>query len=139
MSYSSQFLEDAWLGDLTTLHQLQFRCRFTVDQALHALCVSPHTYRRWLSDRKPNPTAVRLFAVLAGYIPWHGWDGWEMHNGYLFPPGYVKGGISPGDWFATIFLRQLVTEQRRTIDKLESQIKEIQRDRPMAPVLELVK
>jgi transcriptional regulator with XRE-family HTH domain len=138
MSYHSQFLEDAYLGDLTTLHQLQFRCRHTNEQAAKALSVSPHTYRRWLLDRKPNPTALRLYAILAGYVPWRGWEDWEMHNGYLFPPGFVKNGISPGDWQATVFLNQLVTEYRRKIDLLESQVQVLQREKPAAPVLSLL-
>jgi hypothetical protein len=91
-----------------------------------------------LQDRKPNPTAIRLYAILAGYVPWHGWEDWEVHNGHLFPPGYVKNGISPGDWQAAIFLRQLVTEQRRTIERLEAQNEALKRERPPAPVLTLL-
>jgi len=26
----------------------------------------------------------------------------------LFPPGYRRGGITPGDFYALVFLRQLV-------------------------------
>ena len=32
MSFDSQFLQDADLGDLTTLRSLQLRCRFTNGQ-----------------------------------------------------------------------------------------------------------
>jgi hypothetical protein len=55
-------------------------------------------------------------AILAGYILW---NGWEMHNGYLFPPGCTHGGVSPGDWFSVVFLKQRVSEQRRQIEDLE--------------------
>ena len=84
--------------------------------------MSPRTYRRWLATGNPSPTAVRLLAVLAGFVPWAGWDGWEVHNGSLFPPGYTKGGIGPGEFFALVFYRQQVTEQRRRIAALEGEL-----------------
>lgn len=52
---------------------------------------------------------MRLLAILAGYVPWVGWDGWECHNGYLFPPGYRRGGIPPSEFFALVFYRQQVS------------------------------
>ncbi len=84
--------------------------------------MSPRTYRRWLQTGEPSPTAVRLLAILAGFVPWPGWDGWEMHGGSLFPPGYRRGGITPGDFFALAFYRQQVTEQRRRIEALEAEL-----------------
>jgi len=138
MSYSSDFLQEAYLGNLTTLPQLQHRCRHTHAQSADALCVSEHTYRRWLTDRKPNPTAVRLYAVLAGYVPWHGWENWEMHNGHLFPPGYVKDGIGPSDYIGYPYLKQLVTIYRRNAQELEEKLGVLQREKPAAPVLNLL-
>lgn len=122
-STSSTFLTEGYLGKLTTLPTLQHRCRFSNAQAARSCCVSVETYRRWLTDRKPNPTAVRLMAILAGYVPWQGWDGWEMHRGYLLPPGYTRHGVSPGDWVALVFLKQLVSEQERQITALKAQLK----------------
>ena len=84
--------------------------------------MSVRTYRRWLQHGNPSPTAVRLLAILAGFVPWAGWFGWEVHNGSLFPPGYRKGGIGPGEFFALVFYRQQVTEQRRRIAALERQL-----------------
>ena len=129
MSTSSDFLQDAYLGKLTTLPVLQHRCRFTNEQAARECCVSVETYRRWLSDRRPNPVAVKMMAILAGYVPWRGWENWEMHNGYLFPPGFTQNGISPGDWHSMVFLKQLVTEQRRRIEALEAKIESMPKRR----------
>ncbi len=75
--------------------------------------MSLRTYRRWRSGANPDGSAVRLLAILAGFVPWEGWDGWEVHRGCFFPPGYRKGGIAPGEFFALVFWRQQVSEYRR--------------------------
>ena len=77
-------------------------------------------------------------AILAGYVPWHGWDGWEMHNGYLLPTGYTRDGISPGDWFSVVFLKQLVTEQCRQIEALEERVRSLQRRRILAELRRVI-
>ena len=87
------------LGDLPSLQELQERCRFTPHQAADFVGVSPETYRRWLSDRKPNLTAMRLLAIRAGCLPWPGWHDWEMRAGKLYPPGY-RQGVRPGEILA---------------------------------------
>jgi hypothetical protein len=115
MSDISSLLVEAYQGNLTTLSALQLCCRFTDRQAARMCCVSPETYRRWRRDRVPNPTAIRLMAILAGYVPWSGWDGWEVHNGSLFPPGYCRHGIRPGQILAIPFREQLVTEYQRQL------------------------
>lgn len=91
--------------------------------------MSVRTYRRWLQHGHPSPTAVRLLAILAGFVPWAGWDGWEVRQGSLFPPGYRKGGIGPGELFALVFYRQLLTEQRRRIAALEAELAGHKRER----------
>jgi hypothetical protein len=117
-----------WLGILTSLRELQQRCRFTDTQAARALLVSPETFRRWRTDRPANPTAVRLLAVLAGYVPWVGWEGWELHNGLLFPPGYSRGGIPPSEFFALVFYRQQVTAYQDANAKLRERISGLEAD-----------
>lgn len=109
----TELLRDGFAGDLTSLGYLQVLARLSNDQAADLLMVSPETYRRWRSDRQPNPTAVRLLSILAGYVPWPAWFGWEMHNGLLFPPGYERHGIAPGDFYAYPYWKQLVTEYQR--------------------------
>ena len=49
-----------------------------------------------------------------------------MHRGCLFPPGFSKGGISPGDFHALIFWRQLVGELQRQNAALEARVAELQ-------------
>ncbi|TCT23861.1 hypothetical protein [Thiobaca trueperi] len=75
-----------------------------------------------LPDGNPDPTALRLLAILAGFVPWSGWHGWEVHNGYLFPPGYVRGGILPSEFFALVFYRQQVSEYQRLHAQLKARV-----------------
>jgi hypothetical protein len=60
--------------------------------------------------------------VLAGYGPWDGWNGWEVHGGLLFPPGYRRNGAAPGEFFAQVYYRQAVSEYRRRCEQLEAQV-----------------
>ncbi|GAB4348053.1 MAG: hypothetical protein Kow006_08370 [Gammaproteobacteria bacterium] len=116
MSHSSEYLRAGYAGDLTTLRTLHLLAGFASNQeAAHACLVSPETYRRWRTDRRPNPTAIRLLAILGGYVPWRGWENWEVHGGLLFPPGYSRHGIAPGDILALPFLHQLLGEYRRQL------------------------
>lgn len=115
MGLDADLLQDAFLGDLTTLRLLQRRCRFTDRQAADFCLVALDTYRRWGRDRSPSPTAVRLLAIRAGFVPWPGWEGWEVDNGRLFAPGYSRGGLTPGDLNALPFRMQLLAEYERQI------------------------
>jgi hypothetical protein len=119
-------LAEGFAANLTTLRALQRRLCWTTEQAAQALCVSPRTFRRWLSTGNPDPGAVRLLAILAGFVPWVGWDGWEVHNGYLFPPGYRRGGIPPGEFFALVFYRQQVSHYQREHARLEARVQELE-------------
>lgn len=129
----AQVLAEGFAANPTVLRELQARCGFSKAEAAAACGVSLRTYRRWLSEGNPNPGAVRLLAVLAGFVPWNGWDGWEVHRGCFFPPGFSKGGISPGEFQALVFWRQLVTEyqrkhagQKARILELEAELQELQ-------------
>jgi len=116
---TTELLRSAYLVNLTnpsgTLRSLQLLAGYSDRDAARVLCVSPHTYRRWRRDRSPNPTAVRLLAIHAGYVPWPNWRGWEIHSGLLFPPGFVRGGLTPGQveglpWILSL-QRQMVRER----------------------------
>jgi hypothetical protein len=109
----TEVLHQGYLGNLTTLRTLQLLCGYSIEEAAQATLVSPETFRRWRSDRKPNPAAVRLLAILAGYVPWHGWDGWEVHNKLLFPPGYSRYGLAPGEILALPYLHQALAAYRQ--------------------------
>lgn len=115
MTVSSEFLQAGYAGDLTTLKSLQLLCRFSDLNAARYCGVSPHTYRRWRTDRQPSRAAVRLLAIRAGYLPWPEWSGWEMSGGLLFPPGMTRGGIAPGEVLAIPYLHALIAEQRREL------------------------
>jgi hypothetical protein len=117
VTVSSEYLQAGYLGDLTTLRTLQMLCRFSLDDAARYCGVSPHTFRRWRSDRVPPRGAVRLLSIRAGYLPWPDWAGWEMHNGLLFPPGMTRGGIAPGDVLSMPYLYALIADQRRELQE----------------------
>jgi hypothetical protein len=104
----AELLSESFAANPATLKALQQRCRFSNAEAASLCGVALRTYRRWRCEGNPAPAALRLLAILAGFVPWDGWDGWEVHRGLLFPPGYRRGGITPGDFYALVFLRQLV-------------------------------
>jgi transcriptional regulator with XRE-family HTH domain len=127
-----ELLGEGFAANLTTVGALQQRAGLTAAEAAEALCVSPRTYRRWKAGDGVTPTAVRLLAILAGYVPWPGWEGWEVHRGVLFPPGYTKGGISPGEYFALFFYRQQASELRRKVAALEAELERVRSTQPQA-------
>lgn len=102
------------------------RLSLSSTDAATAVGVHPRTVRSWLATGTANPAALKLLAVLAGFVPWVGWAGWEVERGLLFPPGYNRGGIQPGEFFALGFYRQQVGEQRRVIVGREARIAELE-------------
>lgn len=115
MGLDADLLSDGYSGNLTVLRALQLRCGMTDRQAAAFCLVSPHTYARWGKDRDPNPTAVRLMAIMAGYVPWSGWADWEVHAGRLFAPGFSRHGLTAGDINAMHFKLQLLAEYERQV------------------------
>ena len=126
---SSELLAAGFAADSSALWALQRRLYLSNAEAASVLGVHPRTYRGWLVEGNAAPAAVRLLAILAGFVPWVGWDGWEVERGLLFPPGYSKHGIPPGEFFALVFYRQQVGEQRRLIVELESQVAQLEAQR----------
>lgn len=122
MSFADALLADGYAGNLTTLRWLQLACGFTTEDAARFCLVSPETFRRWRSDRSPNPTAVRLLAIRAGYMPWPAWRGWQIHDGCLFPPGFERGGFTPGDLVADPLWRQMCTAQAVELRELRQRL-----------------
>ena len=109
----SATLRSGYLGNLSILPSIQLLAGLSTPEAAALCFVSPHTYRRWLRDRQPNPMAVRLLSIVAGYMPWQGWESWEVHGGRMFPPGYTRHGIAPADIYNLPFTHQLLGEYRR--------------------------
>ncbi|MCK7582779.1 MAG: hypothetical protein MZV65_49320 [Chromatiales bacterium] len=70
-------------------------------------------------------------------MPWVGWEGWEVHNGLLFPPGYRRGGIPPGEFFALVFYRQQVSEYQRLNARLKAKLEALEAQHaPAAPAVD---
>ena len=125
-------LAEGYLANLHTFHALHHALQLTPDQGAAACLVSSSTYRRWLRTDQPSPTAVRLLAILAGHMPWADWSGWVMHRGLLYPPGFSRHGISPGDISALPFLRQLLGEYERQVREFNAMADQAEtcRERP---------
>jgi len=117
--YQSELLHLSFMGDLTTLRNLQYRLRYTNQQAADFVGVSKETYRRWRTDRKPNVAAVKLLSVMAGKVPWVAWENWEVHNGFLFAPQYSKG-LSPGQIMAMHYDLQQLAYLKMRVRQFES-------------------
>lgn len=118
----ADLLREAYAANLSTLRPLVRRLRAS-PAAVAALClVTPRTVRRWLHTGQPDPTALRLLAILAGYVPWEGWQDWEVDHGLLFPPGFRRGGISPGEFWAIPYYRQAHRAYRARTLALEAEL-----------------
>lgn len=122
MSEIGPLLADGYAGDLTSLRDLQVACAFTTEDAARFCLVSPETFRRWRTDRRPSPTAVRLLAIRAGYLPWPSWRGWQVHGGCLFPPGVDRGGWTPGDLLAAPLWSQAAAGYRQEVERLRAEL-----------------
>ena len=123
MSYERDFLYCCFNGNTDYLPNLLRHLRKDDGQIAQMLYLSPHTIRRWrLGDRKANPSAVKLLAILAGYMPWPGWQGWECENGYIFPPGWHKNGILPNEFFAVGYYRDLYKQFQKRSETLEAEV-----------------
>ena len=116
-------LAEGFAANPSTLRALQQRLSLSNADAAATCLVDTRTYRGWLKTGNPNLTAVRLLAILAGFVPWHGW---ECHRGCLFPPGFSKGGIAPGDFHALIFWRQSASAYRVQNATLRARVAELQ-------------
>ncbi|RME34851.1 MAG: hypothetical protein D6786_03640 [Gammaproteobacteria bacterium] len=123
---------EGWLGNLTTLSTLQRSAGLSNEQAARLCFVSPETYRRWKSDRKPNPCAVRLMAVMAGYMPWQGWHRWEVIGGCLFEPG-ARRGLLPGDIQGLPFLKLALEARSREVMELRRELEALRNSNEARP------
>lgn len=120
---NDQLLFEGWAGNAATLDALVQRARLSDTTLKTLLGIGDSTLYKWRKGA-PIPIAyVRLLAVIAGYLPWHEWKGWEIHNGYLFPPGYTRNGISCGDFWARVYEKQLLSEYKRQIDELQTRLR----------------
>ncbi len=120
----SSLLHGPWVDNLSSLHELQHRTKLTNEQAALLCGVSLRTWYRWKKNDSPQPAALRLMAILAGHLPWPGWDGWEIHNSHLFPPGISRNGISPGHLIAIDYERQLLSLLKSELRQLRAEKRE---------------
>jgi hypothetical protein len=105
-----------------SLLDLRRRNGFSNAEAAAFLGVTVRTFYRWLHHGGPE-WAKLLLALRAGFIPWDGWQGWEMHKGYLIPPGYRSGGYCAGEILAMCYERQLHSCLRRENRQLKEALR----------------
>ncbi len=125
--------------NVSTLKPLMQLARLDYAETADLLQVSIETLRRWERTGRPNPTATRLLAILAGYVPWKGWRGWEVHQSALFAPGQTRRGMTPSIIESMTFqiqLREILEIKNR---ELKAELDALKRHKPRAPVLRLVK
>ena len=97
----TEVLRVPWTVNLATpaadFRMLQHLARLGDGQGADWCGVSDRTWRRWRAHGCPSQSVARLLSIQAGYVPWGGWTGWEVHQGLLFPPGLSRHGLAPGD------------------------------------------
>lgn len=102
------------------------------------LQVNVRTLHRWETTGRPDPTASKLLAVMAGFLPWPDWVGWEMHTGCLFAPGQHRRGMDASRIENMIIINELNDTLKRDNERLQAELDQA-RQRPKAAVLQLVK
>jgi len=120
-------LESAYLGTLTKLGEIQTILKVDNETAAQICFVSPETYRRWRSDRKPNKCAMKLLGILAGYVPWPGWEKffYNPHDQMLYSQE-LKYGFSPGDLHTLHYLKLGFEQLQRENTELRERLKDVE-------------
>lgn len=138
MQSITHILTEAYETQNVSMRSLMLLSGMNLEQTSKALHVSIESLRRWERSGKPNPTASKLLAILAGYIPWANWRGWEMHGSTLFAPGQRRNGMTSAmieNMIIQIQLKELYEEENQ---QLRSELEKY-RHSQKAPVLQLVK
>ncbi len=122
-------LEVGFLGKLTNPKDLQTIINIDNVEAAKACLVSPETYRRWLSDRKPNKTAIKLLCILAGRSPWPGWErfSYSPYDHKIYADD-LKYGFTPGDLYSMFYLRQGFEYLECENKKLRERVEELEQN-----------
>lgn len=103
-------LDDGWHDNLSSLFELQAIAGLTNEQAA-ALCgVTLRSYQRWKQTQRAPGYAYRLLAVMAGFLPWRGFENWYFcpHDGRLYRRD-LRDGFHPSELFEFLFSRQAAT------------------------------
>ncbi len=110
---SPWFRETYFADNLSSLGNLQYRCRLSKSEAAEFLGVTLRTYRRWL-ECKPPQWARLLLAIRGGFVPWDGWQGWLVVDDGIVPPGY-RDPVTPGQIMAVPYRLQQIADLNRQI------------------------
>lgn len=124
MHHISQTLQDAFETQNVSVKDLMQLARMDLDSTAQALHVSKESIRRWIRTGDPNPTAIKLLSILAGYVPWENWNGWEVHGGYLFAPGQTRRGVKPWHIEQVSFVVDYNLTLQKELEQLRNQLPE---------------
>jgi hypothetical protein len=127
MTGIASILRDSWEGTLTKLGYIQTVAGISDEQAAGLCFVAPETYRRWRTDRKPNRCAVRLLGVVAGYVPWAGWEKWfySQADRKLYGPS-LREGFTPSEVERIPWLRQTLEALERENRNLRERVQRLE-------------
>ena len=120
-------LESAYLGNITRPKEIQTLLSISDEVAADLCFVSPQTFRRWNHDRAPNRCAMKLLGILAGYVPWPGWEKF-YYNPYdqMLYSHDLKYGFSPGDLHTLHYMRQGYELLQRENQQLKEKLKDLE-------------
>ncbi len=85
------------LPEPTTIELITARMhsRLTVDEAADLCGLHPRSYRRQeLGDTRVSLAVYLLLSILAGCMPWPGWENWRMVDGELYAPEDLRHSVT---------------------------------------------
>lgn len=111
--FTGAAFEAAHGDDLATLRR---RAGLTRAQACEWLGVHRITLRRWERGSHPAPaSARRLLMVLAGAMPWPGWEAHQVRDGTLVNVDDERETYTPGELVRVRYCYALAAEARRVL------------------------
>ena len=138
MDSVSQILRQGFKSENVTLKQLMLLAKMDRQQTVDFLQISLPTFHRWERSGHPDPTASKLMAIMAGYLPWANWSGWEIHGVHLFAPGQSSSGVTSPQIENMAIMFQHRDSLQEENQKLQEQLDQY-RQKEKAPVLTLVR
>lgn len=122
-----EYLEEGFLGKLTNPRSLTGIIGLNDESAARSCFVSPETYRRWCTDRKPNKCAIKLLSILAGRFPWPGWERffYNAHDQKIYTYD-LKHGFAPGDLHSLFYMKQGYEHLERENRELRHRLEELE-------------